>query len=242
MDRQRDRDDWTGLRSGALSPRLFLGLAIMGVGLLLTLDNLGLVSSRDIWRYWPALLIVGGLLRMGEFFRCPGRAGVPWGLGLVIVGALLLLANMGLLHLRQVWPLFLLLLGASMVWRSFGGRGDVGPAKVEDASGSLSVFSLMGGVRRGTNTQDFQRGDAFAMMGGCEIDLTQAVMRGETAVFDVFAMMGGIVIRVPESWAVENRGLALLGGFEDKTRRPPEPSKVLVLRGFAMMGGIEVKN
>ena len=238
MDPQRDRNDGTGFRSGALSPRLFLGVAIMGVGLLLPLDNVGLVSIRDFWRYWPVLLIVGGLLRLGDSVRNGRR---PEGLGLAIVGTVLLLANLGFLHLRQIWPIFLLLLGASMVWRSFGGRGSARTA-IEDASGSVSVFSLMGGVRRGTNTHDFQRGDAFAMMGGCEIDLTQAVMRGETAVFDVFAMMGGIEIRVPESWAVENRGLALLGGFEDKTRRPPEPSKVLVLRGFAMMGGVEVKN
>jgi predicted membrane protein len=80
------------------------------------------------------------------------------------------------------------------------------------------------------------------MMGGCEIDLSQASMRGEAAVFDIFAMMGGIEIRVPEDWAVENQGLALLGGFEDKTRRPLDAKKRLVLRGFALMGGVEVKN
>lgn len=237
MDPQRDRTDCTGFPSG-LHPRLFLGVAIMGVGLLLTLDNLGIVSTREIWRYWPVLLVVGGSLRLAESIRARRR---PHGLGLIIVGTLLVLINMGIFRLRTMWPIFLLLVGGSMVWRSFGGRGGA-PTATEDTSGVVSVFSLMGGVRRGTNIHDFVRGDVFAMMGGCEIDLTHAVMRGETAVFDVFAMMGGIEIRVPETWAVENRGLALLGGFEDKTRRPAEPSKVLVLQGFAMMGGVEVKN
>ena len=161
---------------------------------------------------------------------------------MVILGVLFLLINLRLFHFRQLWPVLLLLLGASMVWRAFKGREAGRPETLTDPSSSLSAFALMGAVRRGTNTQDFQRGDAFAMMGGCEIDLSQASMRGETAVFDNFAMMGGIEIRVPEGWAVENQGVALLGGFEDKTRRPLDARKRLVLRGFAHMGGVEVKN
>jgi hypothetical protein len=33
-----------------------------------------------------------------------------------------------------------------------------------------------------------------------------------------------------------------MGGFDDKTRPPADPSKRLVLRGFVIMGGVEVKN
>lgn len=221
------------------SHRLFFGFVVMAIGLLLTLDNLGIVDSRDFWRYWPVLLIVGGLLRTVESQRERRK---PEGVGMLILGVLFLIHNLGFLHFRQLWPIFLLLIGASMVWKAFRGRETWPPEMRTDASSSLSAFAVMGGVRRGTNTQDFQRGDAFAMMGGCEIDLSQASMRGETAVFETFALMGGIVIRVPEDWAVENQGLALLGGFEDKSRRPLDAKKRLVLRGFALMGGVEVKN
>ena len=221
------------------SPRLFFGFVVMAIGLLLTLDNLGIVDSHDFWRYWPVLLIVGGLLRTVESQRERRR---PEGVGMLVLGILFLLINLRIFHLRQLWPIFLLLVGASMVWKAFKGRETWPPEMRTDAASTLSAFAVMGGVRRGTNTQDFERGDAFAMMGGCEIDLSQASMRGETALFDTFAMMGGIVIRVPEDWAVENQGLALLGGFEDKTRRPLGAKKRLVLRGFALMGGVEVKN
>lgn len=221
------------------SPRLFFGFVIMAIGLLLTLDNLGIIESRGFWRYWPVLLIVGGLLRTVESRRERRR---PDGVGMLLLGVLLLVHNLGLLHFRQLWPILLLAVGASMVWKAFYG-GETGRPETEgDTSSSLSAFSMMGGVRRGTNTQDFQRGDAFAVMGGCEIDLSQASMRGETAVFDIFAMMGGVVIHVPEDWAVENQGVALLGGFEDKSRRPIDAKKRLILRGFALMGGVEVKN
>ena len=239
MDQPADRDQPACSLVRGYSPRLFFGFAVMAIGLLLTLDNLGLVESRNVWRFWPVLLIVGGLLRAVESQRERRK---PEGVGMLVLGVLFLLHNLGLLHFRQLWPIFLLLLGASMVWKAFKGRATGPPEARTDASSSLSAFAMMGGVRRGTNTQDFQRGDAFAMMGGCEIDLSQASMRGETAVFDIFAMMGGVVIRVPEDWAVENQGLALLGGFEDRSRRPLDAKKRLVLRGFALMGGVEVKN
>lgn len=239
MDQPPDRDQPACSPLRGFSPRLFFGFAVMAIGLLLTLDNLGIVESRDVWRYWPVLLIVGGALRVVESQREQRK---PEGVGMLILGVLFLLHNLGLLRFKQLWPIFLLLLGASLVWKSMKARG-TGPSEaLTDASSSLSAFAVMGGVRRGTNTQDFQRGDAFAVMGGCEIDLSQASMRGETAVFDIFAMMGGVVIRVPEDWAVENQGLALLGGFEDKSRRPLDAKKRLVLRGFALMGGVEVKN
>ena len=238
MDQTPDHDQPACSPMRGVSPRLFFGFAVMAIGLLLTLDNLGIVESRNFWRFWPVLLIVGGALRAVESQRERRK---PEGVGMLVLGVLFLLHNLGLLHFRQLWPIFLLLLGASMVWKAFKGRESDRPETAE-ASSHLSAFAVMGGVRRGTNSQDFQHGDAFAMMGGCEIDLSQASMRGETAVFDIFAMMGGVVIRVPEDWAVENQGLALLGGFEDKTRRPLDAKKRLVLRGFALMGGVEVKN
>jgi hypothetical protein len=55
-------------------------------------------------------------------------------------------------------------------------------------------------------------------------------------------MWGGVEIKVPEDWAVENRGVAFMGAFEDSTRRPAEPKARFVLTGLAIMGGIEVKN
>ena len=36
--------------------------------------------------------------------------------------------------------------------------------------------------------------------------------------------------------------MAVLGGFEDKTRRPLDDRKKLVVTGLAVMGGVEVKN
>lgn len=243
---------------GRISPRLVLGFAVMAVGLLLTLDNLGVLEARHFWRYWPVILIVGGIAKAFEAMR-EGRR--PVGAHLVLIGSFLLLANLGFINFRAFWPILILLLGASMVWKAVTGAGAVRPdvadrlkdaiqssvgaptrSAAEGVSSSLSAFAVMGGVRRATNAQDFKRGDAFAVMGGCELDLREAAMKDDEAVFDIFALMGGVEMRVPEDWVVDNRGFALLGGFVDKTRPVRDAKKRLILTGLAVMGGVEVKN
>src|SRR6266571_9454675 len=116
--------DGLGYRDGGhISPRLVFGFAVMAIGLLLTLDNLGVLEARHYWRYWPLILIVGGLAKAVESMRECGR---PVGMGLVVIGAVLLVANFGLLQVRQLWPLFLLGLGASIVWKALAHRGGEG--------------------------------------------------------------------------------------------------------------------
>ena len=52
-----------GRAASQVTLRLVLGLAVMTVGLLLTLDNFGLLHSRRFVRFWPILLIAVGLAK-----------------------------------------------------------------------------------------------------------------------------------------------------------------------------------
>jgi LiaF transmembrane domain/Cell wall-active antibiotics response LiaF, C-terminal len=226
-------------RGRRTTPRLIMGLIVMGVGLMLTLDNFGVLDSRRFWQLWPLILVGLGVARLGHWARSGGR---PEGTGLVVFGLALLLLNFHILEFRHLFPLLLLGVGALMFFKSFLGER----ALQEEAEGGthsmIDAFVVMGGVKKASSSPDFKGGSAFAVMGGTEIDLRQASIETGPAVLDTFAMMGGIEIRVPESWTVEIQGNALLGGFEDKSRRPPDERKRLIITGFAIMGGVEVKN
>jgi predicted membrane protein len=227
-------------RGRRTTPRLVMGIIVMCVGLMLTLDNFGVLDSRRFWQLWPLILVGLGLARLAHWARAGGR---PEGIGLVVFGLAFLLLNFHILSFRHLFPLFLLGVGALMFTKAFlGERAIVG----EDAEGGthalIDAFVVMGGVKKASSSPDFKGGSAFAVMGGTEIDLRQASIETGPAVLDTFAMMGGIEIRVPESWTVEIQGNALLGGFEDKSRRPPDEKKRLIITGFAIMGGVEVKN
>lgn len=220
------------------TPQLVLGILIIVLGVLFTLDNIGVLYARDYLRLWPVLLIVFGLTKLSQPGEPPSRF---LGLMFAALGVLLLLNNLDLLHFRMwdLWPLVLVFLGVAMIWQVIRrGRG-----LPEDHTSSLSALAIMGGVQRNCCSQDFRGGELTAIMGGCEIDLREATMQADEAVLHTFAFWGGIEIKVPEDWTVTVEGFPFLGGFEERTHPPKEgPRKNLRIKGLAIMGGVEIRN
>ena len=48
------------------TPQVLLGLIIITVGVLFTLDNLNIIYAEDYLRYWPALLVIYGISKMAQ--------------------------------------------------------------------------------------------------------------------------------------------------------------------------------
>lgn len=222
---------------GRLTPQVLFGLFVIVVGVLFTLDNLNVLDARQYLQYWPAALVAIGALKLWQ------RRGWIGGLVLVTIGSWMLVEHLTYIRIdaRIFWPLVLVFVGGSLVWRGLGGsrrRIDV------DGNKYFSAMAVMAGISRGSNATDFEGADLTAVMGGCEIDLRQAsIAPGTEAVIDCFAFWGGIEIRVPEDWTVVARLTPIMGGIEDQTR-PSQGAgnKRLQIRGVAIMGGVVVKN
>lgn len=216
-----------------VSPRLILGLAIMGAGVLLALDNLGLLDSGAFFRFWPAVLILIGVVKLlGPEGQRKG------GLFLILLGSCFLGFTFGLLNGPRLWAVLFIVVGGSIVMRAIRppARGSA------TAVTGIDTMALLGGSKTVSNSPDFRGGQALAFMGGCEIDLRRATIAQGEAVFDVFAFWGGIEIRVPEEWEVVNRVNAFLGGSDNKTLVERGAKQRLVVTGTVIMGGVEVKN
>jgi predicted membrane protein len=223
--------------------QVLIGLMVVALGVLFTLDNLDILDATEYLRYWPVAFVLIGLLKLWH----ASRDGHGWfgGLFFVAVGAWMLLERVVYITInaRDLLPLFLVFIGGYMVWRGFGGRRR---GRTVDGSTRFSGLAVMGGVARRSNSQAFEGADLTAIMGGCEIDLRKAsIAPGTEAVIDVFAFWGGIDIKVPEDWTVITRAIPLMGGVEDKTHTPNPPPPVekrLIISGMVMMGGVVVKN
>ena len=221
-----------------LTPHLILGLLIVFVGVLFTLDNLDLADAEKYLRFWPAGLILIGLAKL---MNTRGGQGNPIGGALfTLIGSWLLLDTLGYVsaELWDFWPLLLVFVGGMIIWNAMRGQRPL----AEGGHDTINAVAILGGVNRGSNSPSFKGGELTAFMGGVEVDLRNAAINGE-AVIDVFAMWGGIEIKVPENWTVIGRVTPLMGGVEDKTRAPQNATtNRLIIRGVVVMGGIEIKN
>ncbi len=245
-----------GERRFRLTPQLLLGVFVIAVGLLFTLDNLGLIRAETYLHFWPVALIALGLLKLWQ--ARDATSGTLGGFVFTIAGLWLLLEETAVIRIDiwDMWPLVLVLVGTYMVWQGATGRRcrsprvdalprtDTGARRrsTADAHDTVNAIAILGGVEYSNNSPAFRGGSLTAIMGGCELDLRHAAVE-EDAFLDVFAMWGGIEIRVPEEWTVVSQVLPLLGGAVNKTRALPSAvPRRLIVRGIAIMGGIEIKN
>jgi hypothetical protein len=103
-------------------------------------------------------------------------------------------------------------------------------------------FAFMSGFRRTGLWVVPRFYNVFVMMGGGELDLTQARFAEAEATIQVIAFMGGVEIIVPEDITVRVTGFGFMGAFDHKSvGQAPAGSPVLTVTGFAFMGGVEVR-
>jgi hypothetical protein len=246
-------------------------VVLLAFGIILLLDRLGIVYLRDIFQFWPMVLVGGGLVLLTKPAPLVARA---W-FGMMVVAGLLLQANnSGYIHLRGelFWPLVLIGIGIVSLIHAMESRANPpknetqaedGPGQAESGSGPADFWpggaffrsfggsfvhgsSVFSGLQRKVADQDFRRAHISAVFGGFDLDLRSAEIKGDEAYVTASAVFGGIEIRVPETWDVILRASGIFGGVTDETKHPDPntapPPKRLIVRGSAVFGGIVVKN
>jgi predicted membrane protein len=237
-------------RGGLLTPRLIVGLAIALFGVVLVMDRLNLVIADQLLRWWPVVIVaVGGLIYNQSRHLGHGANGIV----VMIIGGWLLLNTLGVVRLRfweLFWPMVLIGIGTVLVMQALRRRSRDGSSG--DTDDTMTIFAVLGGVKRNSLSTRFRGGEVTAFMGGFQIDLRQAVIPpGEEAVLELLVGMGGGEIIVPTSWTVATPLVPIMGGVDDK-RLPPVPGTMesfggkaaprLVLKGLLLMGGLEIKS
>lgn len=252
------------------------GFLIVLVGLLFLLQNLDLLYIGQLWQFWPVILIGVGLSRLVTSYHQGGRVWGAFVAGLGVVFLLSNMGLLPRHAWNYIWPLALIFWGLMMAFfprhrfphmypkpgrrRSRDGepwnRGVSDTASAQaggfktttsDAANRLNEYAIMGGIKRRVDSQEFEGGEATAVMGGIELDLSRAGTKLDEVMIEANAFMGGVEIRVPQNWEVTVQGMGILGGYADATRPfAPAPGGTkrphLIVTGQAMFGGVQVKN
>jgi hypothetical protein len=214
-----------------------LGLVLIGLGLVLTLEQAGILNLEGIGRFWPLLLIGVGYVKVRQPMEDGQRA-----LGMALLAGGGLFQVISVLSWARAWPLALVFAGGLILWQTV--QRPAAPPPVPPSSPYVSELALLGGLKRSLRVSDLRGGYITAVMGGVELDLRQSKILGPTMTLDVVAFWGGIDLKVPADWTVESLVVPIMGGFEDKTKALVVSDKAprLVVRGWAVRGGMVIGN
>ena len=166
--KRRAQADWRGAspwaghrRHGTHRAGIVFAFLMIGAGVLLFLENIGLFHFHDIWRYWPVALIALGVSKL---FETRGAGGMVWAAMAMLVGTAFLLDNLGIWHAswNMIWPLGLIAFGVLMLVNALERRRSPDdPACVKTYSDTssdnmLRAWATFSGLKRRLDTQIFR--------------------------------------------------------------------------------------
>jgi len=232
------------------------------------------VFPEWMWGWEVLLIAIGLFIGIRHNFRSPAWFILMMIGGVFLIKSAEFAKYFPGVNLNNIWPLALIILGLFFIlrprprhrrWHDYVNNkveskidealaGNAEPSKTdtlksepppsilsEDYIDSTSIF---GGVKKNIISKNFRGGDITNIMGGSEIDLTQADINGIVTI-DLTQVFGGTKLIVPSNWQVKAQMAAIFGGVEDKRsiqNTALDPNKILVLDGTSIFGGIEIRS
>ena len=230
-----------------VTPQLVFGLLIVFVGIVFTLDELGIAGATSYLRYWPSAIILIGVLKL---LQARDGGGAFVGLILTLVGGWLQAEELNIirLSLRDVWPIGLILFGGYLVWQGLAKGPTAPPAPTPPQFDPLPPIDASFGsggwepspsppssaTPRDRSSQSTFRGEAFT-----DTPPRPAAPHDNSAM-TVVAIMAG-VSRGNNSPAFRRADVfAFMGGCEIDLRKAAINGEAVVDL-FCMWGGIEIR-
>jgi hypothetical protein len=117
------------------------------------------------------------------------------------------------------------------------GRVDPGPA-------TTFLLGLLGAGDRRGRWRVGERVTVVNVLGGADLDLSEATLAAREVTIRVFSILGGSDIIVPDDVHVELSSFALLGADDLKLDRPEPPpgAPIVHVKSVSILGGSDVKS
>jgi cell wall-active antibiotic response 4TMS protein YvqF len=104
------------------------------------------------------------------------------------------------------------------------------------------VVRPLGGLRRSGRLALRPSTTFVAVIGGVDLDLTDATLPPQGARLTKVSLVGGVSIVVPPDVRVELRGFSLVGGRNvERVRDTPADARVLRIDAWSLVGGVSVR-
>lgn len=217
------------------------GVILIGIGLILGLNALGMTHIDLFFDGWWTLFIIipclVGLLSGRDIM------GNVIGIG---IGAFLLLCCQGVLSFGWLWklafPAVIVLIGIKMIFGNLLGGSSSAIKRLESADYHPKYGSgVFSGEKMDLSGEVFQGAELNAVFGAVECDLRSAII-DQDCVINASAIFGGIDIWVPSNVNVKVTSNSFFGGVSNKAASfRNEAAPTLYIRGTCLFGGVDIK-
>jgi len=112
-----------------------------------------------------------------------------------------------------------------------------------DAHADPDVFvAVFGGATRKGRWRVRKRNQAYAVFGGIDLDLREAVFEDPVVEIAGAWVFGGLDVKVPEGVEVRDQTVGIFGGTDIKDVGEPQPgAPTVVVKGLSLFGGVSIR-
>lgn len=217
-DRDRRRDGINGA--------VPFGLALIAAGVILILDNLGVVDAAELFAgWWPVAVIAAGLWWL--------VTGAPLsGLFVTAAGSLLLATTQDVVDVELgnlIFPAFLVVVGGALLQAGWKVR-----------SARVSMASVTAGLQRSAAGPDGP--SATAVFGDARLIVTDDGEDLDRRLVTATAVFGDVSIEVPAGWRVVDNLTRVIGEVSIPRDQPDYPeSPTVEVHGLCIFGDVSVR-
>ena len=263
----RDENMWRDIEKTHRRGKIMGGLLVVATGLLFLARELGVEIPAWIFTWKMLLIGLGLILAIRHKFMHPG-----WIILIAVGGAFLLTDIYPDLQIKPIlWPSLIILAGLIIIFkprkrafsqyrkhwrkrhnhyhdyqhhnqvhRSYMDREELSKDDYIDST------AVMAGVKKNILTKNFKGGEITNVLGGSELNMSQADFEG-TVKLEITQVFGGTKLIVPSNWEIRSeQSVTVFGSVEDKRASIPntsgEPTKVLIITGTTVFGGIDIRS
>ena len=220
---------------------IVLGLLVVALGIFFGVQALGYLQDYKVSLsgWWTLFIIVPCVISIVNsglnLFNTVGAG----------VGVLLLLSAQGVfthgLGYKLIIPFVLIVFGVSLVlkkpirFKKQSNNGVFAGSRGED------YFAVFGGNTPQFDGVDFRGANAYAIFGGVDLRLGNAIIRKD-CVINAYSIFGGTDITLPKNVKVIVSSVPVFGGVENRfVSEATSNAPTVIIRTISILGGTNIK-
>ncbi len=234
----------------------WVGIILVALGSLMVISNFGFFHFHfgELIFSWHTIFII-----IGAIILANSRSSIV-GLIFLFIGLWGLASDIfpwfDNLTFGDVWPIFLILIGFSMLVKKNRPRHDrtkhsedfpsdfiKSHTESESTSDIIDEVAIFTSSKRYIVSQNFKGGKITAIAGGITLDFSQAKLAPGENQMEINCIFGGCKIYVPRGWKVIVNVTSVFGGLDDKrfvNFDVPTSDNILLIKGAVVFGGSEI--